>query len=201
MLNLSTKPTIGTQVGPIVFDLETNGLLHDATRIHCVALHWCQDNRTETFNDEKYATSPKELPMGSNYSITTALSYLEDADVLIGHNIIGFDIPIITSLYPWFNPRGIIVDTLLLSRLYHPNLLDIDQKRNWKHMPLQLYGRHSLEAWGCRLGDYKGNFSKTTDWKEWSQEMEDYCKQDVVVTNKLCQHFHPYLDGSKWNTR
>ena len=199
MPDLSTKPTNG--VGPIVFDLETNGLLHDATRIHCVALHWCQDNRTETFNDEKYATSPKELPMGSNYSITTALSYLEDADVLIGHNIIGFDIPIITSLYPWFNPRGIIVDTLLLSRLYHPNLLDIDQKRNWKHMPLQLYGRHSLEAYGYRLGEYKGSFSKTTDWKEWSQEMEDYCKQDVVVTNKLCQHFHPYLDGSKWNTR
>ena len=184
-----------------MFDLETNGLLHDATRIHCVALHWCQDNRTETFNDEKYATSPKELPMGSNYSITTALSYLEDADVLIGHNIIGFDIPIITSLYPWFNPRGIVVDTLLLSRLYHPNLLDIDQKRNWKHMPLQLYGRHSLEAYGYRLGEYKGSFSKTTDWKEWSQDMEDYCKQDVVVTNKLCQHFHPYLDGSKWNTR
>ena len=185
----------------IVFDLETNGLLHDATRIHCVALHWCEDNRTETFNDEKYAESPKELPMGANYSVTTALSWLECADVLVGHNIIGFDLPIIRKLYPWFNPSGIIVDTLLLSRLYHPNLLDIDQKRNWKHMPLQLYGRHSLEAYGYRLGEYKGSFSKTTDWKEWSQEMQDYCVQDVAVTNKLCQHFHPYLDGSKWNTR
>ena len=184
-----------------MFDLETNGLLNDATRIHCAALHWCEDNRTETFNDEKYAASPKELPMGSSYSITTALTWLETADVLVGHNIIGFDIPIIKRLYPWFNPSGIIVDTLLLSRLYHPNLLDIDQKRNWKHMPLQLYGRHSLEAYGYRLGEYKGSFSKTTDWKEWSQDMEDYCKQDVVVTNKLCQHFHPYLDGSKWNTR
>ncbi len=46
----------------------------------------------------------------------------------------------------------------------------------------QMYGRHSLEAWGYRLGEYKGSFSKTTDWKEWSQEMEDYCIQDVVVT-------------------
>ena len=194
MPNLSTKPTNG--VGPIEFDLETNGLLHDATRIHCVALHWCQDNRTETFNDEKYAESPKELPMGANYSITTALTHLETADVLVGHNIIGFDIPVIKSLYPWFNPSGIVVDTLLLSRLYHPNLLDIDKKRNVKNMPLQLYGRHSLEAYGYRLGVLKGDYGKTTDWKEWSQEMQDYCIQDVAVTTKLCKHFHPYLDGS-----
>ncbi len=195
MPNSLTKPTTG--VGAIVFDLETNGLLHDATRIHCVALHWCENNCTEAYNDEKYATSPKELPMGANYSITTALTWLETADVLVGHNIIGFDLPIIKKLYPWFNPSATIVDTLLLSRLYHPNLLDIDKTRGWKHMPLQLYGRHSLEAYGYRLGEYKGNFAKTTDWKEWSQEMQDYCVQDVVVTNKLCQHFHPYLDGSR----
>ena len=89
------------------------------------------------------------------------------------------------------------MDTLLLSRLYHPNLLDIDKKHGWKHMPLQLYGRHSLEAYGYRLNEYKGNFAKTTDWKNWSQEMQDYCIQDVIVTNKLCQHFHPYLNGSR----
>ena len=195
MPSLSTKPTSG--VGAIVFDLETNGLINDATRIHCVSLHWCEEDFTESFNDEKYADSPKELPMGSSYSITTALGWLETADVLVGHNIIGFDLPIIRKLYPWFNPRGTIVDTLLLSRLYHPNLLDIDKAHAWKHMPLQLYGRHSLEAYGYRLGEYKGNFSKTTDWKEWSPEMQEYCIQDVVVTNKLCKHFHPYLTGSR----
>ena len=184
-----------------MFDLETNGLLHDATRIHCVALHWCEENITESFNDEKYAESPKDLPMGSSYSITTALGWLEVADVLVGHNIINFDIPVIKRIYPWFDPSGIIVDTLLLSRLYHPNLLDIDKNHKWKHMPLQLYGRHSLESYGYRLGEYKGNFAKTTDWKEWSQEMQDYCIQDVVVTNKLWKHFHPYLNGSKWSTR
>ena len=189
------KPTTG--VGTIVFDLETNGLLHDATRIHCASLHWGEDDRTESFNDEKYADDPKELPMGGNYSITTALCYLEVADVLVGHNIINFDIPIIKRIYPWFNPSGTIIDTLVLSRLYHPNLLDIDQKHAWKHMPLQLYGRHSLEAYGYRLNEYKGNFGKTTDWKDWSQEMQDYCEQDVVVTTKLCKHFLPYLNGSR----
>ena len=58
-------------------------------------------------------------------------------------------------------------------------------------MPLQLYGRHSLESYGYRLGEYKGGFAKDTDWQEWSQEMEDYA-QDVNVTVKLCQHFRPY---------
>ena len=181
----------------VVFDLETNGLLHDATRIHCAALHWGEDNCTESFNDEKYSGQAKELPMATGHYIHTALQWLETADVLVGHNIIGFDIPVIKRLYNWFNPRGTIVDTLLLSRLYHPNLLDIDKQHAWKHMPLQLYGRHSLEAYGYRLGEYKGNFAKTSDWKEWSQEMQEYCTQDVVVTTKLWKHFHPYLTGSR----
>ena len=183
----------------MVFDLETNGLLNNATRIHCISLYWEDEDRLETFNDEPYGDGSQcikeDAPMGSNYSITTGIGWLEVADVLVGHNIIGFDIPIIKKLYPWFNPTGIIVDTLLLSRLYHPNLLDIDKVRCWKHMPLQLYGRHSLESYGYRLNEYKGNFAKTTDWKEWSQEMQDYCEQDVAVTTKLCKHFHKYLTG------
>ena len=197
MQNLLTKPTTG-QVGTVVFDLETNGLSFttEDPRIHCIAIHWATDKRTEAFNDEKYADSPKDLPMAANYSITTALSHLQVADVIVGHNIIGFDLPFIYQLYPWFTTTATIVDTLLLSRLYHPNLLDIDKKNAWKGMPTKLYGRHSLEAYGYRLGVYKGDFAKDTDWKEWSQEMQDYCIQDVKVTEKLCDHFHPYLIGS-----
>ena len=197
MQSLLTKPTTG-KVGTAVFDIETNGLsfTKEDPRIHCIAIHWAEDSRTEVFNDEKYSESAKELPMGSSYSITTALSYLEVADVIVGHNIIGYDLPYIHHLYPWFNPRGTIIDTLLLSRLYHPNLLDIDKKNAYKNMPTKLYGRHSLEAYGYRLGVYKGDFAKDTDWKEWSQEMQDYCIQDVKVTEKLCDHFHPYLTGS-----
>ena len=131
--------------------------------------------------------------MATGHYIHTALQWLEVADVLIGHNIIGYDIPLIKRIYPWFNPRGTIVDTLVLSRCYHPNLLDID--KNTKKIPEKLYGRHSLEAYGYRLDEYKGDYGKTTDWKEWSQEMEEYCIQDVVVTKKLWKHFHPYLTG------
>ena len=192
MQNSETKPIIGR--GTIVFDLETNGLLNNSTRIHCIALYDGETDTIEAFNDEPYTKNPKELPMGGGYSITTAISHLEVADVIIGHNIIGFDIPVIKKLYPYFNPRGIIIDTLLLSRLYHPNLLDIDKKSNY--IPSKLFGRHSLEAYGHGLGQYKGEFGMTTDWKEWTQEMEDYCTQDVTVTKKLCEHFRPYLNGS-----
>ena len=175
----------------LVFDLETNGLLRDLTRIHCISIYDSETDEVQSFNDE----------FNNQYSITEGLSRLDSADWLIGHNIVGFDIPAIQQLYGYFTPRGGIIDTLLLSRLFHPNLLDIDWKRKdkglLKHMPLQLFGRHSLEAWGHRLSEYKGEFAKTTDWKEWSPEMQMYCEQDVVVTKKLCDHFHPYLTGSR----
>ncbi len=122
---------------------------------------------------------------------------LAQADYIVGHNIIGYDLPLIRKLYPFFKPTGVIIDTLLLSRLYHSRLMSIDKEKNWKHMPLQLYGRHSLEAYGYRLNEYKGNFGKVTDWSDWSQDMEDYCIQDVNVTRRLWKHFLPYLNGSR----
>ncbi len=173
----------------LVFDLETDGLLNDATKIHCVAIYDTETNQTSVYNDE----SPGQ---GMSNPVVRGVQTLEDAECFVGHNIIGFDLPIIRSIFPWFNPSGSCIDTLLLSRLYHPNMMAVDQKRHWQHMPLQLYGRHSLESYGYRLGEYKGNFGKTSDWKEWSQEMEDYCVQDVEVTKKLCTHFHRYLTGS-----
>ena len=171
----------------LVFDLETNGLLNDVTRIHCIAIYDSTTDEIETYNDEK----------NNKYSISEGISKLLVADTLVGHNLLGFDLPVLGKLYNYFTPRCRVVDTLLLSRLYHPNIYDIDHKHKWRHMPLQLYGRHSLESYGYRLGEYKGEFGKTSDWSEWSQEMEDYCAQDVEVTKKLCDHFHPYLTSSR----
>ena len=76
-------------------------------------------------------------------------------------------------------------------------MISVDKKNNWKHMPLKLYGRHSLESYGYRLGEFKGEFAKETDWKDWSEEMELYCEQDVKLTTKLWKHFKPYLTGSR----
>ena len=170
----------------LVFDLESNGLLNDVTRIHCIAIYDSTTDEIETYNDEK----------NNKYSITEGINRLLVADTLVGHNAINFDLAVLGKLYNYFTPRARIVDTLLLSRLYHPDIWDIDQRKQWKDMPLQLWGRHSLAAYGYRLGEYKGDFGKTSDWSEWSQEMEDYCAQDVEVTKKLCDHFHRYLIGS-----
>jgi hypothetical protein len=168
----------------LVFDLESDGLYNDVTKIHCIGIYDLDTKQTLVFNDE-----------GSEQPITKGVQLLEDATNIVGHNIIGYDLPVIRKLYPWFTNTGGAVDTLVLSRIYHADLLKTDQKRSWKNMPLQLYGRHSLEAYGHRLGEYKGNFGKTTDWKSWSQEMQDYCVQDVHVTTKLWHHFLPYLTG------
>ena len=136
------------------------------------------------FNDE-----------GSADPIVRGVEFLEDADTVCGHNIIGYDLPVLRKLYPWFGRVGDCLDTLLLSRLYHPDMMSLDKKHNWKTMPLKLYGRHSLEAYGHRLGEYKGEFAKDTDWQSWSEEMQLYCIQDVNVTVKLWHHFHKYLIG------
>ena len=173
----------------LVFDLETDGLLDRATRIHCIAIYDSETNETTAYNDE----CPGK---GMSSPVVRAVQFLEQANSIVGHNIINFDLPIIRRFYPFFNFTGTVVDTLILSRLYNNRIIKEDMEKH-KDMPGRLKGRHSLEAWGYRLGEYKGEFSKTTDWKEWSQEMEDYCIQDVRVTAKLCDHYHPYLIGSR----
>ncbi len=170
----------------LVFDLETDGLYDDVTGIHCLVIYDSETDQTLVFNDE-----------GSEEPISRGVQLLETADIICGHNVISYDIPVLQKVYPWFEPTALVVDTLLLSRLYHNNILDVDRKHSWDQMPSQLYGRHSLESYGYRLGEYKGSFGKNTDWQEWSQEMQDYCIQDVKVTTKLCDHFHPYLTGSR----
>ena len=170
----------------LIFDIETNGLLHDVSTIHCLAIHDLQTDQTIAYNDT-----------GSSEPISRGLQRLQDSDRVIGHNIIGYDLPVIRKLYPWFGNPAHVVDTLLLSRLYHPDMINLDKKRTWDGMPLKLYGKHSLESYGYRLDERKGDYGSTSDWADWSQEMEDYCIQDVHVTTKLWKHFQPYLNGSR----
>ena len=170
----------------LIFDLETNGLYNDVTHIHCLGIYDTETDKTLVYNDT-----------GNAEPVVRGIQRLEDAELIVGHNIINYDIPVIRKLFPWFRATDRVLDTLVLSRICHADILKTDQKRKWRHMPLQLYGRHSLEAYGYRLGEYKGEFGKTSDWKEWSQEMQDYMVQDVVVTTKLWKHFQPFLNGSR----
>jgi len=88
-------------------------------------------------------------------------------DIIVGHNIIGFDGPVLSRVWGVTIPLSKVRDTLVMSRLWNP----------------QLEGCHSLRAWGERLGDYKDAFKDFDGGL--TQEMMDYCKQDVHVTTLL----------------
>lgn len=167
-----------------VFDVETDGLLDTVTKVHCL---WLKDpdtgeERSYTVNSDRY-----------DGSIADGLRVLEEADEIIGHNIICFDLPALAIVLGWEPSKYThVVDTLNDSRLIWADLSDIDfvksrSKTQHYNLPPRLNGSHSLEAWGYRMGELKDGFGKTTDWAEWSEEMHEYCGQDVRVNAKLLE--------------
>ena len=165
----------------LAYDIEPDGL--DCSQIHCVVTQDIATGLVTEYNDQA----------SKNYSIVNAVNDLEVADNIISHNGIMFDIPQIKKHFSFFEGKARHWDTLILSRFYHPNILDTDLRRKWAGMPARLYGSHSLEDYGYRLKCHKAEIGKTTDWKEWSQEMQDYCKQDVAILVKLWRHFQKFL--------
>jgi DNA polymerase I len=155
-----------------VFDLETNGLYDEVTTIHCLVLHDLNRDQTFTYGPD---------------SIAAGLEHLATADVLIGQNILFYDIPVIRKLYPFYTfAAARIIDTLITTRLIWPKekLYDMDTEQ-YTQVPPKLRGSASLKAWGYRLSDYKIDFK---DFKEYSEEMLAYCIQDVNVTTQLFKH-------------
>jgi DNA polymerase I len=155
-----------------VFDLETDNLYDDVTKIHCLVLYDINRDQTFTYGPD---------------CIAAGLEHLATADVLIGHNILFYDIPVIRKLYPFYTfAAARIIDTLITTRLIWPKekLYDMDAEQ-YTQVPTKLRGSASLKAWGYRLSDYKIEFK---DFKEYSEDMLAYCVQDVSVTTKLLQH-------------
>ena len=165
-------PTMKTQ---LIFDLESTGLLRRGSTIHCIVARNTDDESTQVYD------------LQPDRALIQGVKQLEQADVLIGHNIIGYDIPLLKEQFEDFNPQGEVLDTLVLSRLFYPHISDRDFERRPSGMPQRLYGRHSLEAWGYRLKCFKGDFGKSgsNDWSTYTPEMLDYCIQDTEVTLKL----------------
>lgn len=155
----------------LIFDLETDGLLDEVTKIHCLVT-----KDTETGEVSSY-TSASDIKQG--------LEVLTNSDLIIGHNVIKYDIPVIKKLYPWFNvDNKKVQDTLVLARLIYANIKEHDVKfMKDGLLPKSLFGSHSLESWGHRLGNYKGDYKG--GWEVFTQEMLDYCIQDVEVTHTL----------------
>ncbi len=152
-----------------VFDLETDNLYDKVTKVHCLVLYDVQRQQTFTYGPD---------------DITSGLEHLARAHVLIGHNILFYDLPVIRKLYPSYTFKAArVIDTLICTRLIWPKekLYELDEEQHTE-VPKGLRGSASLKAWGYRLSDYKIDFK---DFSEYSEAMAEYCRQDVAVTTKL----------------
>jgi DNA polymerase-1 len=187
----------------IVFDIETNSFTERLRRVHCLEVFELDGHEPFSFNDS-----------GAPVTLSGGYDLLQAADLLIGHNVLAFDLRQIAKVAPAFqyDPKK-VVDTLVLSKQLFPALdaLDaLDRSKGWlfqwdaddnvvldangNPVPLvsikgkSLVGSHSLEAWGRPLGIHKGTFGGTTDWTHWSAAMKHYCRLDVRVSTALFRH-------------
>ena len=143
----------------LVFDIETDGL--EATKVWCLV---AQDAETK----EVYKFTPDNLDKGYKF-LTTATR-------LIGHNIIGFDIPLVEKFGGVDLSAIEVIDTLVLSRLFNPT-------RD---------GGHSLATWGYKLGYPKIEFE---DYYNYSEEMMNYCVRDVELNTKVLEELRKESKG------
>ena len=167
--------------GRWIADIETDGLLPELTRIHCVGL--------------RNIDTGEGLGFGLD-DVKEGLKIAAEADELVFHNGIAFDVPAITKVFPQWSYKGKLTDTLVLSRVIHANLLGEDADGAFAgatSLPKRLWGSHSLKAWGLRLGNHKGDYDG--GWETFSQEMLDYCVQDTSTTLSLFQKF----ERAKWD--
>ena len=93
-------------------------------------------------------------------------AFADDVTEWWGHNFLSFDAPALNRLLGTRIKISEIQDTLILSRMFS----------------VYRQGGHSLAAWGRRLRCPKGGF---TDFSQYSEEMLEYCRQDVAVTDLL----------------
>jgi len=136
----------------LVFDIETDGLNPSVI--------WCLVAQDKT--GKFYHYTEENLDEGINL--------LKQADKIIGHNILGYDIPVIKRLMgiDLYHPDK-VVDTLVLSRLFNPTR----------------EGGHSIAKWGYKLGLPKQD---SPEWENFSPQMLKYCERDVQINSKLFAH-------------
>ena len=144
-----------------VLDIEANGL--DPDTVWCIVVQ-------QIGHDDSLTWSGDRLP-----EFITWLQ-LQDECELIGHNLIGYDIPVLEKLLSVDFSKCKITDTLVMSRLANPSR----------------EGGHSLDNWGTVLNCPKGDHNV---WDVFSYDMLEYCIQDVRVNTLVYKRLLSELRG------
>ena len=154
------------------------------------------ETNTLVGSDKLWLCGGKDLKTGEVYKFekchedpvakAAAIEWYKSLDYIVGHNFVQFDGPELNRLLEpkLINPKKII-DTLLVSRMIN---YDIPVPKGAKFP-------HSLQAWGIRLGVYKGDFH---DFANFSDEMVEYWLGDLDTTEALHDHFSKYIYDPDW---
>lgn len=152
---------------PIIFDIETDGL--NPSKVHCLVLQK---------DDEEISFVGRDIPKG--------IDLLAD-NLIVGHNVIKYDLPVLKRLYDYDHSPDLVHDTLCLSRLIYPDIANsVDYKLLASdRIERSTVGKHSLKAWGQRLNFHKGDFAEVYSFDTFTPAMLEYCIQDVKLTSLL----------------
>jgi len=149
----------------LIFDIEANALLQDATKIWTIVAYNLEENKYHIYLDkEENYSYPKNSIIYINIE-----EYLQllTSSYLVGHNVLGFDLPLLKKLYNFnysISPSS-VADTIIMSRLFFPDRPG-----------------HSVAYWGEVFKFPKGDHS---DFSCLSQEMLTYCIRDVDITRRV----------------
>ena len=142
----------------IVFDIETDNLLDTATTVWCICTRDIKTGAIEIGIDKEYLPIESPVPV---VPMQKALDTLANASILIGHNVVGFDLHILQKFYGLSLFHKKIRDTLCMSKLFQPERPS-----------------HSLESYGVQFDRPKPVHEV---WSEISSEMLVRCSEDVEI--------------------
>lgn len=165
-------------MGELTIKRGTKGeVIKEADTVHCI---WVYD----FFDQSLTGYHGDSLEEGANRVL--------DAEVVYGHNILMYDLPVLERVFKRKRrPKQVADDSLIRSRVLWP-----------EHGSAPLPGGGmDLDAWGMylvkqRLLD-RGKAKFDGPWDQWSAKMHDYCRQDVVTQVGIKR----YLDSLPQNER
>lgn len=181
----------------LYMDCETDGLKRSVSKVHLLLIRDLDSDEEWVFRNKNTRDELEHLLAQPDHSLAPFVGWIEDglamlaeADMVVGHNIIDYDIPVLEKLYPGFQVNGRIRDTLVLVRLIFSDIKENDFALHRKGaLPPKLIGSQGLKAWGYRLGEHKLDFGGEIDsWERWTPEMEIYGRQDTVTGKALWNH-------------